>query len=178
MKEEYPFAWFFKRDKGTIRPRLKNPRLELIKQDIPIIQNLDASFWENPLFIRWQLMRLNKMYQEDVDTLWEALWSWFNDKVVEPFEDCNSSEEEVEIPEKDYEFSLDGCFRAVKDHQALRECEAIHKNFYPDPQFYFSIWDEFGRSNEYVEDIWHKREGGYFIENPNSLQMRNGVRHN
>jgi len=62
-----PFVW--SPDKGS-SPQLKKPRLELIKQDIPLIKNLHPSFWEDRHFLGWQLMRLDKNYQKNVDILW------------------------------------------------------------------------------------------------------------
>ena len=59
------------------RPQLKKTRLEFIKEAIPLIENLHPSFWENPRFLGWQLLRLNENYQKDVDFLWNKLRRWF-----------------------------------------------------------------------------------------------------
>jgi hypothetical protein len=55
----------------------KLPDLEAIKRDIPLIENLHPSFWRNPNFLNWQLLRLNEKYQKDVDALWYRVWTWF-----------------------------------------------------------------------------------------------------
>jgi hypothetical protein len=133
-----------------------------------IINNLDPSFWEDRRFLRWRLMRLNSQYREDVDILWEAFWAWFDNNAVKSYRDGRRSKQEFEIPEEDYEYSLDSCFEKVKDDQTLREYEAIHKNFYPNPEVNFLAWDELIRLSECVEEIWHTRPGGYFIEILNS----------
>lgn len=56
-------------------PPPKKPNLELVKQEIPFIRNIDLSFWENPKFLRWQLMRLNKNYKKEVDKVWWEFWT-------------------------------------------------------------------------------------------------------
>ena len=50
-------------------------RIEEIKQVMPIVRNLHQSFWENTKFTTWQLIRLNKRYQTEVDALWVSIWN-------------------------------------------------------------------------------------------------------
>jgi hypothetical protein len=54
-------------EKGLIRSELytQDPTLKPLIESVPFILNLDVSYWKNPKFLRWQLMRLNKMYRED-----------------------------------------------------------------------------------------------------------------
>jgi hypothetical protein len=54
----------------------ESTRLKQIKQAIPVILNLHPSFWKNPKFLQWQLTRLNKKYQDDVDAYWKEYWPW------------------------------------------------------------------------------------------------------
>ena len=49
----------------------KTAYLNQVMEAIPFVQKLDSSFWENRSFLRWQLMRLNKVYQEDVCKVWK-----------------------------------------------------------------------------------------------------------
>jgi hypothetical protein len=51
--------------------RNKTAHLNKIIETIPLVQQLDISFWEDRSFLRWQLMRLNKVYQEDVCKVWK-----------------------------------------------------------------------------------------------------------
>jgi hypothetical protein len=53
--------------------RVANP--QSIKQIISTAQNLHVSFWENPRFIRWRLMRLNEAYRKDVLLFWSQFWA-------------------------------------------------------------------------------------------------------
>ena len=54
----------------------KSTHLKQITQAIPLILHLHPSFWKNPKFLQWQLMRLNKKYQNDVDTYWKEYCPW------------------------------------------------------------------------------------------------------
>jgi hypothetical protein len=53
----------------------KAPYLDYLKRTIPIFSNLHRSFWENPHFLRWQLIRLNTEYQTDVEEIWRKRWT-------------------------------------------------------------------------------------------------------
>lgn len=51
--------------------QIKKPaNIETIKQSIPIIQSLDPSFWDDANFLTWQIIRLNRKYQEFILRLW------------------------------------------------------------------------------------------------------------
>jgi len=61
------FEVFFNKEKA--------PYLDYLKRIIPIFLNLHRSFWENPHFLRWQLIRLNTEYQTDVEEIWRERWT-------------------------------------------------------------------------------------------------------
>jgi len=44
-----------------------------------LLNEVHPSFWENPKFLRWQLMRLNDQYQNDIDALCEAYSHYWED---------------------------------------------------------------------------------------------------
>lgn len=48
---------------------IKNPYLRDLIDQIPCLLRINSSFWDNPKFLRWQLMRLNKMWQEDLSAV-------------------------------------------------------------------------------------------------------------
>ena len=48
------------------------------------LQQLDVSFWKNPKFMQWQLLRLNPIYRNEIDTLSEIYLGYLND--TETFE--------------------------------------------------------------------------------------------
>jgi len=53
----------------------KTAYLDYLKKTIPIFLNLHSSFWEDQLFLRWQLIRLNADYQASVEKTWHDRWT-------------------------------------------------------------------------------------------------------
>jgi hypothetical protein len=78
--------------KGRNKPILNEVTItanqEYIKRLYSFLGKLDKSFWKEPKFMMWQLLRLNKNYWNDIDTLADIYWNYLNDtnthKWVEP----------------------------------------------------------------------------------------------
>lgn len=108
------------------KPQLKKPRLELIRQEIPLIKNLHFSFWQNPQFLRWQLVRLNKDYQSNVENIWEEFWLW------------------LECEYKGCEESIRGWRRKIAQYGF----EDMHNDYPPLPNETFDEWNKRPRSTK------------------------------
>ena len=54
----------------------KTYSVERIKESIPLIENLHPSFWDEPEFLTWQIVRLNRDYQKFIVHLWGNIHLW------------------------------------------------------------------------------------------------------
>jgi len=45
---------------------------EIVKL-IPVLKSLHTSFWEDPVFLNWQITRMNRCYQEHSMSFWRSL---------------------------------------------------------------------------------------------------------
>jgi hypothetical protein len=140
------------------KPQLGRRRLELIKQDISLIQNLHPSFWSDPKFIRWQLVRLNKNYQKVVDTLWYKFWSWFDDKYSDVINLDRETLDQYFAPHfpkgKFSELLMLRYQNSVSyDGGFIERC--------------FTCWGEFKPSTEESIEDWRTNIGDIFMDNLN-----------
>jgi hypothetical protein len=77
------------------------------------IVNLHPSFWQNPKFLRWQLMRLNEQYQRDFDDVSEVYNEFF------------TANDMIDV---------------VKN--VLPEINKLNKDFFPGPNESFEEWSD------------------------------------
>jgi hypothetical protein len=72
LKEVFPIE----NDQDTL-----GKEIHKILSEVPLILSLHYSFWENPLFLKWQILRLNKKYQETTLKMWGPLINWIEQEI-------------------------------------------------------------------------------------------------